>query len=128
MQKADKVTIRLTAEQAEALDYLVGSGQYKNRSTALRAALDNFIARDQEAVSAAPELSLPDTMTAEIETLVSLEYFPSFELGLREMVRNQLEKIDVNSVKERKQLRDEMLAEKKAKDIMEDVYTDYVKQ
>lgn len=128
MQKADKVTIRLTAEQAEALDYLVSSGRYKNRSTALREALDTFITKDQEEVSEQPEVTLPDTMTAEIETLVSLEYFPSFELGVREMVRNQLEKIDVSSVKERKQLRDEMLAEKKAKDIMEDVYTDYVKQ
>ncbi|MEA3558500.1 MAG: ribbon-helix-helix domain-containing protein [Candidatus Thermoplasmatota archaeon] len=128
MVKADKVTIRLTAEQAEELDSLVDSGKFKNRSRAIRAAIDNMIVPEPVGIGDI-HLKLPDTMVAEIDLLVSNEHFPSMELGIREMVRNHLEKIDVRSVMDRKNLRDEMVAEKKAStDIFDDVFSDYVQQ
>lgn len=128
MEKADKITIRLTAEQARALDDLVESGRYKNRSKAVRSALDLLLSPEPEEIGRM-ELKLPDTIVAEIDTLVAYEHFPSRELGIREMVRNQLEKIDVRSIIERKQLRDELVAEKKAaSDIFDDVFSVYVKQ
>lgn len=128
VQKADKVTIRLTGEQARELDRLVETGRYKNRSKAIRAAIDKMVSPEPEELGNI-SLRLPDTMVAEIDTLVTYEHFPSRELGIREMVRNQLEKIDVRSVIDRKQLRDELVAEKKAaSDIFDDVFSDYLKQ
>jgi Arc/MetJ-type ribon-helix-helix transcriptional regulator len=128
MDKVDKVTIRLSAEQAQALDSLIDTGKYKNRSKAIRAAIDEMISPEPRNIGDI-RVKLPDTMLAEIEMLVAGEYFPSVELGIREMIRNQLVKIDVTSIMERKNLRDEMVAERKAaSDILDDAFSNYVKQ
>ncbi|MGA1848557.1 MAG: ribbon-helix-helix domain-containing protein [Thermoplasmatota archaeon] len=131
MEKADKVTIRLTAEQAEAIDFLVESGRFKNRSKAIRAAIDELISIPEEEEQSGPvrvEARLPDTMVAEIDTLVDLEYFQSREQGLWELVRNGLLQINVDSLRERSKDRTANVADRNAKNVIDDIYSEFVSQ
>jgi len=131
MEKADKVTIRLTAEQAEAIDFLVDSGRFKNRSKAIRAAIDSLISVPEEGEQDGPvkiEARLPDTMVAEIDTLVDLEYFQSRELGLWELVRNGLLQINLDAIRERSKERVANVADRNAKNIIDDIYSEFVSQ
>jgi len=127
MEKADKVTIRLTADQAYALDFLVDHGEYKNRSDAIRAAID-LMTKEPEAVREGVHVDLPDGMVAMIDKLVDLGHFRDRDHGLFEFVRNGLDSIDFDDLVHRQKQRMEILAEKKTSDIIEDVYRDYVNQ
>jgi Arc/MetJ-type ribon-helix-helix transcriptional regulator len=131
MEKADKVTIRLTAEQAQAIDFLVESGKFKNRSKAIRAAIDSLISVPGEEALGGPVrvvARLPDSMVAEIDTLVDLEYFRSREQGLWELVRNGLLQLNVEAIRERSKDRSENVAERNAKTVLDDIYSDFVSQ
>jgi Arc/MetJ-type ribon-helix-helix transcriptional regulator len=127
MEKADKVTIRLTADQAAALDFLITEGKFKNRSDAIRGAVDLMTKEpgiDQDKIS----VDIPDGTLAMIDKLVDLGHFRSRDLGIFELLRNGLDAIDLDALIHRMRQRQDILAEKKAKDIMEDVYSDYVQQ
>jgi len=127
MEKADKVTIRLTADQADALDFLVDHGQFKNRSDAIRAAID-LMTKEPEVDREGINIDLPDGMVAMIDKLVDLGHFRDRDHGLFEFVRNGLDGIDIDDLVHRQKQRLEILAEKKTSDILEDVYRDYVNQ
>ncbi|MGA1792404.1 MAG: ribbon-helix-helix domain-containing protein [Thermoplasmatota archaeon] len=127
MEKADKVTIRLTADQADALDFLVNQGQFKNRSGAIRAAID-LMTKEPEEERPGVVVDLPDGMVAMVDKLVDLGHFRDRDHGLFEFVRNGLDGIDFDDLVQRKKQRMEILAEKKTSDILEDVYRDYVNQ
>ena len=127
MDKADKVTIRLTADQADALDFLVEQGRFRNRSDAIRSAIDLMTKEPDEEVSGI-RVDLPDGMVALIDKLVDLGHFRDRDHGLFEFVRNGLDGIDLDEVKFKQKQRMEVLAEKKTSDILEDVYSSYVNQ
>ena len=114
MEKADKVTLRLTADQASAIDFLVESGKFKNRSKAIRSAIDDLISIPGEEEHDRPRvnITLPDTMIAEIDTLVDLDYFQSRDQGIWELLRNGLLQINIDDIKDRKQERTSNLADR----------------
>ena len=63
-----------------------------------------------------------------IDKLVELGHFRSRDLGIFELLRNGLDILDLDELIHRMRQRQEILAEKKAKDILGDVYSDYVQQ
>jgi len=127
MEKADKITIRLTPEQAAALDYLVETGVCRNRSAAVRELIDRLIQSSMEE-DGKVTVRLPDTMLNAVDMLVSMEHFVSRELGIRELVRNGLSQLDIREIQERHALLSEATADKKAKDILEGEYSNMLKQ
>lgn len=127
MEKADKVTIRLTADQAAALDFLVKEEQFKNRSDAIRSAIDQMT-KEPEMEKGRIDIDLPDGLVAMIDKLVDLGHFRSRDLGIFEFVRNGLDGLDLEEITHQQKQRMDILVEKKAKDIVEDVYSNYVKQ
>jgi metal-responsive CopG/Arc/MetJ family transcriptional regulator len=128
MEKADKVTIRLTPEQASAIDFLVEQGEFKNRSEAIRSSIDKLIAGPDEKEEDAVKLKLPDTMLTAVDLLVSMEHFVSRELGLRELIRNGLERVDIKEIVARRELLAEMGNDLDAKDILDLQYRNMLKQ
>ncbi|MBN1389466.1 MAG: ribbon-helix-helix protein, CopG family [Candidatus Thermoplasmatota archaeon] len=128
MEKADKVTIRLTTDQADALDFLVAHGQFRTRSDAIRAAIDLMTSEPEQEVRKGFFVDLPDGMIATIDRLVDLDHFRNRDHGVFEFIRNGLDSIDVEEVRLKQEQRLEILAEKKTSDILEDVYRSYVDQ
>jgi Arc/MetJ-type ribon-helix-helix transcriptional regulator len=127
MEKADKVTIRLTPEQASALDFLVERGEFKNRSEAIRSSIDDML-RGPVDENDGIRLNLPDSMLAAVELLVSLDHFVSLDLGLRELIRNGLEQVDLNKIRSRQELVAELGADRSAKDLLEAQYRNMIKE
>ena len=127
MEKADKVTIRLTPEQASALDFLVEQGTFKNRSEAIRSSIDAMLSVPNEE-DGSVSIKLPDTMLTAIDLLVSLDHFVSRELGIRELIRNGMENVDIKEIVARRELLTEMGADLKAKDILDQQYKNMLKQ
>jgi Arc/MetJ-type ribon-helix-helix transcriptional regulator len=128
MEKADKVTIRLTPEQASALDFLVEEGQFKNRSEAIRSSITDMLSGPEEEEEGTVKVKLPDTMLTAIDLLVSLDHFVSRELGVRELIRNGLERVDIKEIVARKELLAEMGADLNARDILDTQYKNMLKQ
>ena len=126
MEKADKVTIRLTPEQASAIDFLVEQGEFKNRSEAIRSSIDQMIAGPVEKDGI--NVKLPDTMFDALELLVSLDHFVSLELGIRELVRNGLQQVDIQEIRSRREILAEMGAERSAKDLLDVEYKNMLKE
>jgi metal-responsive CopG/Arc/MetJ family transcriptional regulator len=127
MEKADKITIRLTPEQASALDFLVKNGDCRNRSEAVRALIDRYIMSSMEDEGKVL-VKLPDTMLNAVDMLISAEHFVNRELGIRELVRNGLSLLDIAAIQERHALLSEAGADKKAWDILEGEYSSMLKQ
>ena len=127
MDKADKVTIRLTADQAAALDFLVVGDQFKNRSDAIRVAIDEMT-KEPEIEEGKITVDLPDGIVASLDKLVDLGHYRSRDLGIFELLRNGLEALDIEEISLRQKQRIDILMEKKAKNIVDDVYSNYVKQ
>jgi Arc/MetJ-type ribon-helix-helix transcriptional regulator len=127
MDKADKVTIRLTADQAAALDFLVVGDQFKNRSDAIRVAIDEMT-KEPEIEEGKITVDLPDGIVASLDKLVDLGHYRSRDLGIFELLRNGLEALDIEEISLRQKQRIDILMEKKAKHIVDDVYSNYVKQ
>jgi len=126
MEKADKVTIRLTPEQASALDFLVEQGEFKNRSEAIRNSIDNMLEGPEEVEGV--NVKLPDTMVESIDLLVSLDHFVTRELGIRELVRNGLQQVNIENLRSRQDLLAEMGAERSAKDLLDVQYQNMLKE
>ncbi len=127
MEKADKVTIRLTPEQASALDFLVEQGTFKNRSEAIRSSIDAMLTVPNEE-DGYVNIKLPDTMLTAVDLLVSMDHFVSRELGIRELIRNGMENVDIKEIVARRELLTEMGADLKAKDILDQQYKNMLKQ
>ncbi len=126
MEKADKVTIRLTPEQASALDFLVEQGEFKNRSEAIRNSIDSMLEGPEEVEGV--NVKLPDTMVESIDLLVSLDHFVTRELGIRELVRNGLQQVNFENLRSRQDLLAEMGAERSAKDLLDVQYQNMLQE
>ena len=126
MEKADKVTIRLTPEQASAIDFLVERGEFKNRSEAIRASIDKLLQGPEEKEGIT--INLPDTMMDAIDLLVSIDHFVNKELGIRELVRNGLQQVNIQELRSRQEVLAEMGAERSAKDLLEVQYKNMLKE
>ena len=127
MEKADKVTIRLTPEQASSLDFLVEQGTFKNRSEAIRSSIDAMLSVPNEE-DGSVKIKLPDTMLTAVDLLVSMDHFVSRELGIRELIRNGMENVDIKEIVARRELLTEMGADLNAKDILDQQYKNMLKQ
>ena len=127
MEKADKVTIRLTPEQASSLDFLVEQGTFKNRSEAIRSSIDAMLSVPNEG-DGSVKIKLPDTMLKAVDLLVSMDHFVSRELGIRELIRNGMENVDITEIVARRELLTEMGADLNAKDILDQQYKNMLKQ
>ncbi|RLF65927.1 MAG: hypothetical protein DRN57_08090 [Thermoplasmata archaeon] len=128
MEKADKVTIRLTPDQAQGLDLLVREGRFRNRSEAIRSSIDMLLAGPEEEDPGVVKVRLSDTVRSAIEVLISMEHFVNMELGVRELIRNGLDQIDINKLKARQDLLAELGAERTAKDLLEAQYRNMLKE
>ena len=124
MEKADKVTIRLTPDQAQGLDLLVREGRFRNRSEAI----DMLLAGPEEEDPGVVKVRLSDTVRSMIEVLISMEHFVNMELGVRELIRNGLNQIDIHKLKARQDLLAELGAERTAKDLLEAQYRNMLKE
>jgi Arc/MetJ-type ribon-helix-helix transcriptional regulator len=126
MNKVDKVTIRLTPEQASALDALVGAGTYKNRSDAIRGALDSLSeeppVRDPTEVS----MRLPPWAIAALDGLVRIKRYETFESAVSELLKQGLLSMKVDEIKEQIRWMEEWgEKERTASDIIEDRVKEY---
>ena len=128
MEKVDKITIRLSEEQASALDSLVFEGGYKNRSHALRASLDKMVQGETEEPNTI-KIRLDDWVLSTINGLVAIGMYDSFDSAVRRFLRDHLRELDVD------QLQAELDWMKKwgdrtasTKSIVESAYEDYVKK
>ena len=128
MGKSDKVTIRLTPEQANALDELVLNGEYKNRSQAIRASVDKLVdnqTRDPNVV----EVQIDNWVRLGIEGLASIGMFDSFDSAVRQFLREAMINLKVDEV----QARLEWLKEwghktSSTQSLVESAFQDYVKK
>lgn len=73
-------------------------------------------------------IKLPDTMLTAVDLLVSMDHFVSRELGIRELIRNGMENVDIKEIVARRELLTEMGADLKAKDILDQQYKNMLKQ
>lgn len=100
MGKSDKVTIRLTPEQADALDELVLKNDYKNRSQALRASLDKMVNREERDPDIV-DVKLDNWVKLGIEGLVAIGMYDSFDSAVRHFLREALIDLNVDEVQAR---------------------------
>ena len=97
MEKVDKVTIRLTGEQASALDSLVVEGGYKNRSHALRDSLDRMV-QGEDKEPGMIKVRLDDWVISGINGLVAIGMYDSFDSAVRRFLRDHLREINVDQI------------------------------
>jgi Arc/MetJ-type ribon-helix-helix transcriptional regulator len=128
MEKVDKVTIRLTGEQASALDSLVLEGGYKNRSHALRASLDRMVQGDAEEPGLT-KIHLDDWVVSSIKGLVAIGMYDSFDSAVRRFLRDHLREIKVDQMQaEIDWMKEWGDRTSSTKSIVESAYEDYVKK
>ena len=63
-----------------------------------------------------------------IETLVQMDHFVNRELGIRELVRNGLQQIDVSELRSRQDILAELGEKRSAKDLMDEQYQNMFKE
>ncbi|MGA1820924.1 MAG: hypothetical protein ACMUIG_00195 [Thermoplasmatota archaeon] len=128
MEKVDKITIRLSGEQASALDSLVLEGGYKNRSHALRDSLDKMVQGEAEEPNTV-KLRLDDWVISTINGLVSIGMYDSFDSAVRRFLRDHLREINVDQMQaELDWMKDWGDRTASTKSIVESAYRDYVKK
>ena len=91
--KADqRISIRLTAEQAEALDSLILQKGFKNRSQAMRSALDEFIgATSGDWNTEKLRLDMPKMILEELDKLSEFTGITSRQEAIRSAVRQYIQ-------------------------------------
>jgi len=132
INKVDKVTIRLTPEQASALDALIGEGAYKNRSDAIRGALDALAAgppvRDPTEVT----MKLTPWVLVALEGLVKIKRYDTLESAVSELLKQGLLTMKVDEIKEQIRWMEEWgEKERSASEIFEDrvkEYSNYIRK
>lgn len=126
MNKVDKVTIRLTPEQASALDTLVGAGKYKNRSDAIRGALDTLSAQPPVRDPTEVSMKLPPWVVAALDGLVKIKRYETLESAVSELLKQELLSMKVDEIKEQIRWMEEWgEKERNASDIIEDRVKEY---
>lgn len=128
MEKVEKVTIRLTEDQASALDSLVVEGGYKNRSHALRASLDKMVLGETVEPNTI-KLRLNDWVISTINGLVAVGMYDSFDSAVRRFLRDHLREIKVDQLQaEIDWMKEWGDRTSSTKSIVESAYEDYVKK
>lgn len=91
--KADqRISIRLTAEQAEALDSIVLQKGFKNRSQAMRAALDEFIGGNTSDWNTEKlKLDMPKLILEELDKLNEFTGVTNRQEAIRSAVRQYIQ-------------------------------------
>lgn len=124
--KVDKVTIRLTPEQASALDAMVDEGKFKNRSEALRGALDSSCKGPPVVDPGELTVKLDEWVVAALAGLVKIRRFGSMDLAVSELLKQGLLSMKVEEIKEQiKWLQEWGEKERTAQDIFEDKVREY---
>ena len=128
MGKSDKVTIRLTPEQADALDELVLKNDYKNRSQALRASLDKMVNREERDPDIV-DVKLDNWVKLGIEGLVAIGMYDSFDSAVRHFLREALIDLNVDEVQARPDwLKKWGQKTSSTQSMVESAFRDYVKK
>jgi Arc/MetJ-type ribon-helix-helix transcriptional regulator len=126
MRKVDKVTIRLTPEQASAVDSLVEAGKYKNRSDAMRGAIDSLSAEPPVRDPTEVTMRMTPWVMAALEGLVKIKRFETMEAAVSELLQHGLLSMKVDEIKEQIRWMEEWgQKEKAASDIFEDKVKEY---
>lgn len=120
MTKDEKITIRLTPEQGVALDSLVNEGQFKNRSRAVRAALDMLVDDPEEEEENHTSVELPSNILSTLSFLVSIGYFDSLDSAVRQLVRDSFYKLDLTGIKQQFETAEEIDMEASARKMIDD--------
>ncbi len=120
MTKEEKITIRLTSEQGVALDSLVNEGQFKNRSRAVRAALDMLVDGPDEEEKNNTNVELPSNILSTLSFLVSIGYFDSIDSAVRQLVRDSFYKLDLTGIKQQFETVEEIDMEASARKLIND--------
>ena len=91
--RADKkVSLRLTSDQEEALEEIVLTKGYKNRSQVLRAALENFIESSHESYNTEKiTIELPKVYTEELDKLLDFVGAQTRHEAIRMAIRQYLQ-------------------------------------
>jgi len=121
MSKEEKVTIRLSPDQTTALDSLVADGQFRNRSDALRSALDRLVLGEEDRENILP-LELPRNILTALDFLVSIGYYESRERAARELVRDAFFNLDMTSIKQQYEAMEEIDIEASASRLLDDQF------
>ncbi len=120
MTKDEKITIRLTPEQGVALDSLVNEGQFKNRSRAVRAALDMLVDDPEEEEENHTSVELPSNILSTLSFLVSIGYFDRLDSAVRQLVRDSFYKLDLTGIKQQFETAEEIDMEASARKMIDD--------
>ena len=120
MTKEEKITIRLTPEQGVALDSLVNEGKFKNRSRAVRAALDLLVDGPDEEEDNHTSVELPSNILSTLGFLVSIGYFDSVDSAVRQLVRDSFYKLDLLGIKQQFETVEEIDMEVSARKMIDD--------
>jgi Arc/MetJ-type ribon-helix-helix transcriptional regulator len=126
MNKVDKVTIRLTPEQAAALDTLVEAGEYKNRSDAIRGALDALSTEPPVKDPTEVSMKLPPWVLGALEGLVRIKRYDTFEQAVSELLKQGILSMKVDEIKEQIRWMEEWGQKERSTDqIFEDKVKEY---
>ena len=103
--KQDKITVRLPDDLMEAIELLVKTHEFANRSHVIRAAVESLI-RERAFISSHETdeipVRLPKRFVENIDFLTGIEYYPSRASAIREAVRVLLfEHLDLWKLKTR---------------------------
>lgn len=106
--KRDKITIRLPDDLMEAIDLLVKTNEFTNRSHVIRSAVESLV-RERAYISANETeeipVRLPQRYVETLDFLTGIDYFPSRTSAIREAVKSLLfEHIDLWKLKTRAEM------------------------
>jgi metal-responsive CopG/Arc/MetJ family transcriptional regulator len=94
-RSSERITIRLTPDQVEALDTIVLNKDYKNRSQGLRVAIENFI--EEQIIDSRSEkvtTEIPRMIMMRLDDLIIGGFVNNRQEAVREAVRDFILKIE----------------------------------
>ncbi|UCH89033.1 MAG: ribbon-helix-helix protein, CopG family [Thermoplasmata archaeon] len=127
--KRDKITIRLPDDLMEAIDLLVKTHEFTNRSHVIRSAVEALV-RERAFISSHETeeipVRLPKRYVETLDFLTGIEYFPSRASAIREAVKVLLfDQIDLWKLKSRAEMMQklewEMAKEKDSKESIDKI-------
>ena len=108
----EKVTLRLPKELLDSLDLMVGLGQYKSRSDAIRDALKESLSKKLHSSGGETQgvnVDLPERFVNDIDFLVRVDYYRTREDAIYEALKIHLyETLDLYKIKTRSEAMQEI--------------------
>ncbi len=112
---SERITIRLTPDQVEALDTIVLGQTFKNRSQALRIAIENFIKEQTSAVHGVKVvIEIPRMVMMRIENFIDYGWLENHNTFISEAIREYILSYENKYIKTYSQSKE--LLEKSAED------------